>query len=103
LTRLIVLVVVALVVVYLVDAGLKRLRRRVDQFRESMFGPGAGTGTGAETGRHPHRVGGRLVACRGCGVHVVESRALWLPGSGQDGASGPYCSEGCRRRARAAS
>lgn len=100
-TRLIVLVVVALVVVYLVDAGLKRLRRRVDRFRDELFGAASGPGPGA--GRHQHRVGGRLVACRGCSVHVVESRALWLPGPGKDGADGPYCSEGCRRRARAAS
>lgn len=43
----------------------------------------------------------RLVPCRVCGLHVVESRLL--PDSKRGGAESGWCSEACRRKSRLAS
>lgn len=90
-TRVVVLILIALAFVYLLDGALRRVRRRLERFRDLASG---GAGRGAARSE-------RLVACQGCGVHVTESRALRAPG--RAGTPGLFCSEACRRRSLAAS
>jgi len=85
-SRLLLLIVVVLLVSYLFDARVKRLRRRFDQ-RRGAARPGSRT--------HSAQVhsGGELVACATCGVHVLKQRSI---GDG----SRHFCSEACRQKAR---
>ncbi len=85
--RWILLIAVALVVSYLIDSQAKRLRRRMDDLR------GAARPGGPTRPAQVHSVG-ELVACAGCGVHVLEQRSL-TDGSRQ------FCSEACRERSAA--
>ena len=69
--------------------GAQRRNRRPPAGR-----PGAGT---ARPGARVER----LVPCRVCGLHVVESRLL--PDSKRGGTESGWCSEACRRKSRLAS
>ncbi len=96
-TRLLILLALALWIAYLVAGGLRRLRAKLT---EMAHAPPVRRRQGE----------GELVACTTCGVHVPRSRAL--RGSGGDEAPGPrtdrlalgfYCSASCRQHPRAGS
>lgn len=104
-TRVLVLVAMALFVAYLLAEGLGRLRGRLGELLSAMPANGGATGGGAEG----ERSAGELVACAACGIHVLRSRALAaaerrhgaaLAGAGE---SRYYCSEVCRSRAASGS
>ena len=90
-TRLLVLLAVALYITYLAIEGLRRLRGKLNELLADPV---------------PRPQGDALVACATCGVHVPQQHAREA-GGGTGKRSGfstrrLYCSETCRRRALAA-
>ncbi len=96
--RLLLLVALALAVSYLVEEAVRRLRRElgatVGRERIRNAGPRSGVPAGGPAVE--------LVACAVCGVHSPAARALYSSKTGF-GKKGPFCSEACRQRAKAAS
>ncbi len=100
--RLILLVVLVLAASYLIEAGVRHLRRALGDPRGPADRGPAIRDAGSEADFRPHRnatpaPGDRLVACQLCGVHTPTSRAFWLR------KVGPFCSETCRQRAKSVS
>ncbi|MEM7352309.1 MAG: hypothetical protein AAF657_16025 [Acidobacteriota bacterium] len=81
-TRLILLVGVALLLAHWLNQGLARLLGPPKQ------PPVAKSGRRGPLARQPKRHGGRLVACARCGVHVAAARAHSAGGR-------QYCSVAC--------
>ena len=91
--RVLVLLAALLFAAYLLNEGLRRLRGRLGELLSTQPSPPARRAGGS-------RAAEALVACAGCGVHVLRSRALATARLGGDEARF-YCSESCRLRAAA--
>lgn len=89
--RFVVLLLLVLVLLWFLENAHARWRAWASRRTERPTGPPA-AGAPAD---------GRLIACHACGVHVLESRALWE--RTLESSPDPFCSEACRQRARAAS
>ena len=81
--RLLVLAGVAVAVGSLLNDGFSRMLQKLESLVDANT-------EGGRLDRPPASRGGQLVACAGCGVHVVRDRALAEP-SGLF-----YCTETCR-------
>ena len=94
-TRLLALILLAILVYLLVSALVRRLS--VAAGIQGRRRPGHRRPPGAGAPRGPAR-GEALVRCDACGLRLPESRAL-PAAAGRGG--GVFCSEECRRRGRA--
>ncbi len=91
-TRLLVLILLAILVYLLVSALLRRLSAAAGMGgrRVGKGAPGRGSARGSARGES-------LVRCAACGVRLPESRALPAPARGRGGGA-VFCSEDCRRQ-----